>query len=750
MKNPLYLILPALFAPAAALAVQFEVRPVDGGQIKLSEPVKVMPTIDFSRVPGLDAALRSPVTPQTIDLRMAPTVLPTAALSQEAPRAEAPAPGASLEATTQRVSADIEAAGPIQDAAPGDAAGLGGRLQSALQGRADDGIPSGATAAGQTPDQSAKLRSLKQIVSIFTEHYAPIEWKQRHRGVDFVAEYQKARAKVLAKPGMSQHEFQGILADFVASAQDYHAGISFFSTEKAGLPLMILGAGGKHYIAYVDRTKLSPAEFPYEPGDEVVSFGGQSVSALAASFTKVPNTPETDARLAEMKLTNRSRRSGAQVPQGGVELVVKTGDGKSHASKLDWNYQPELIPTDVPQRGVVLGPETDNGLASPGAPVPAPAPRPAPRSAVRQLLERFLPSMAHPMAGPFSELAAASPDNGFMIGGKKTYVPALGTVVWELPPQIAAQVPFVVKIYKDAAGRKLGYVRIPDYMGGGNTDAAAQLFEKLVEKLQAETDGLVIDQVNNPGGNMFYMNDLLSMLTDKPLAVAKHRLMIDESDAAMAAEILKQASDPGIMQEMEQVLQEMMQGFTAGPKAMLQPLVDYAHFVLSELKAGRRLTDPTYIFGVSQIEPHPTTRYTKPIVVLINELDFSAADFFAAVMQDNKRAAIFGVRTAGAGGAVKSVEIPNQYGIEHLAYTWTIAVRPGGKPIENLGVQPDEHYAITADDLRSGFAGYAKALEALIGRLLPPGSSVVVADEGPGPGPGPMRRPMRRPRSRPE
>jgi C-terminal processing protease CtpA/Prc len=180
--------------------------------------------------------------------------------------------------------------------------------------------------------------------------------------------------------------------------------------------------------------------------------------------------------------------------------------------------------------------------------------------------------------------------------------------------------------------------------------------------------------------------------------------------------------------------------------------VNYAKFILSELKAGRRLTNPTYIFGVEQIKPNPTVQYTKPIIVLINELDFSAADFFAAVMQDNKRATLFGVRTSGAGGAVKSVEFPNQFGIEHLAYTWTIAMRPIGKPIENLGVQPDEQYQITADDLRTAFAGYGKALGDLITKLFPTGTAVTPpADDGSGDdsGPKPTKRPTRR-RSRPE
>jgi hypothetical protein len=50
--------------------------------------------------------------------------------------------------------------------------------------------------------------------------------------------------------------------------------------------------------------------------------------------------------------------------------------------------------------------------------------------------------------------------------------------------------------------------------------------------------------------------------------------------------------------------------------------------------------------GVAEILPAKNP-YTKKIVVLINELDFSAAEFLAAILQDNKRATLFGESTGG-------------------------------------------------------------------------------------------------------
>src|SRR5207247_165956 len=48
--------------------------------------------------------------------------------------------------------------------------------------------------------------------------------------------------------------------------------------------------------------------------------------------------------------------------------------------------------------------------------------------------------------------------------------------------------------------------------------------------------------------------------------------------------------------------------------------------------------------------------YTKPLIVLIDEMSASAAEVFAAGIQDNARGPLVGWRTMGAGGNVESWE----------------------------------------------------------------------------------------------
>jgi hypothetical protein len=234
---------------------------------------------------------------------------------------------------------------------------------------------------------------------------------------------------------------------------------------------------------------------------------------------------------------------------------------------------------------------------------------------------------------------------------------------------------------------------------------------------QQKTEALVFDQVNNPGGDLFFMYALLSRMTDRPLDAPDHRVAISEEDASEAIEQILSSNRISSEEDVLEMLGETISGYAVTYTLWKQALA-YAKFIYKEFKDGRRLTRPIPIAGVDRIEPNPGARYTKPIVVLANALDFSCADLLPAILQDNRRAVVFGSRTSGAGGAVKNLEFPNQFGIAGLAYTWTIALRPDGSPVENNGVAPDRPYEISESDLLNAFAGYKKAVNDAVAAAL--------------------------------
>jgi C-terminal processing protease CtpA/Prc len=159
-----------------------------------------------------------------------------------------------------------------------------------------------------------------------------------------------------------------------------------------------------------------------------------------------------------------------------------------------------------------------------------------------------------------------------------------------------------------------------------------------------------------------------------------------------------------------------------------------------KVKAGVQLTEPHFSVH-DRIVPRTTpagNRYTGRILVLIDELNLSAAEYVAATLQDNARATLFGTTTSGAGGDQRIAhrerlcneapvnplapcvpkdiaELMREFGVTSYRYTVTLGerVRPDGAllgPIENVGVIPDIVHTIAAGDLTTDFQFYSEGV----------------------------------------
>lgn len=538
------------------------------------------------------------------------------------------------------------------------------------------------------------IRDLDFIHNTFSVMYAPAEWKERYADWNLAREIELAKERVQTMDDVSLKGFQRVVRQFVQSTKDYHVGVQFWSTEFATLPFRVCGSQGKYFITAIDRARLSSRSFSFQEGDELVLFDGRPTDEVVQELKKVEvgdSSPNTDQAVAEIYLTSRAGASGLIVPRGPVQISVRSATtGVVSSYQICWDYFRERI-----KEPSLAKLDEEEAYSEP-----------------KKVGEhRFLhKKMTTPLINTVlkNSFASAGDPNG--LGARESFVPDLGTKIWSGPEDS----PFEAYIFKSPSGRKVGYIRIPIYDGGA---VEVEEFGHLIAHLEANTDALVLDQVNNPGGSVFYLYGLASHLTQTPLHTPKHRMAITQEEVYWALfyeqyfELVQSDDDARAL------IGDTIEGSPVSYQTA-QFILNYYRFIIDEWNDGRMLTQPYYLFGVDWINPNPGARYTKPILLLANRLCFSGGDFLPAIMQDNERVTVFGTRTAGAGGYVETFSYHNPFGVASISYTASLAERIDSNPIENLGVTPDICYELTQEDFQTGYAPYKQAvLEALEGIL---------------------------------
>ncbi|HEY8279088.1 MAG TPA: S41 family peptidase, partial [Bdellovibrionota bacterium] len=265
-------------------------------------------------------------------------------------------------------------------------------------------------------------------------------------------------------------------------------------------------------------------------------------------------------------------------------------------------------------------------------------------------------------------------------------------------PEGAKEIPgfkITAAIY-EAAGKKIGILRIPEYGDNSFDDVLA----KALVVMEKDTDVLVLDQTNNPGGSVSLVSDIVGLFADKSYTDMTFKLRPS----------LKWKS------EFDDINTKIADMLTADPtdfaaNALKARFVYLSQEVTDAMAQKRFLTNPvslnlTGTFGM--IQPNKSVRYTKPVLLLINELDFSGGDAFPAIMKDNGRVTLFGARTTGAGGNVVEYG-PLAHSFFKFRLTESLMVRPNGAYVENYGVSPDVEYNMTEDDFMNDYRGYVKS-----------------------------------------
>jgi carboxyl-terminal processing protease len=91
--------------------------------------------------------------------------------------------------------------------------------------------------------------------------------------------------------------------------------------------------------------------------------------------------------------------------------------------------------------------------------------------------------------------------------------------------------------------------------------------------------------------------------------------------------------------------------------------------------------------------------FRGPLAILVDGCSASTSEIFAGGMQDLKRARIFGAHTAGAALPSMFTKLPNGDGFQYAIANY---ISEGGKPLEGVGVTPDEEVKLTRRQLLEG------------------------------------------------
>jgi C-terminal processing protease CtpA/Prc len=261
----------------------------------------------------------------------------------------------------------------------------------------------------------------------------------------------------------------------------------------------------------------------------------------------------------------------------------------------------------------------------------------------------------------------------------------------------------------------IGFIRIYT-MSPASTTAAVQQFAAEIAFFQQNTDALVIDVMHNGGGSACYSQSLASYLMTQPFHGVAYQIRATQSWVEMFSSSLWLAK------------------LLFGDPATIDSYTQILGMVQDALASNRGSASPVPICGTSITASPATDRngaslsYTKPVLVLTDGFTLSAAEHFAAMLQDASRATVFGTRTDGGGGSPSSYSATT-YSEGATRVTRSLILRagpvqtpdyPASNYLENTGVYPDivQDY-MTMDNLLNKGATFVQQFSAAADKLVP-------------------------------
>jgi hypothetical protein len=440
------------------------------------------------------------------------------------------------------------------------------------------------------------------------------------------------------------------------------------------------------YVVYSTRGASGPTG--PQIGEELLSIDGVSAKDLVAQFSKYDGFPteQTRKHMAAMRLTFRepylARGIAENVP---AKIRLRNAEGVEREEVMGWTrIEPFLLPVAPPPhagassaRGVVAASETVAKVVS---------------AELTELGSRVPFFMTDRARAALSVTTETKPSPAAL-------------AKFNVSPEAAAKGNYFAVTYSIGT-KKVLFLRIPKYIAQ-DVDAALNYLRALFDEQASQVDGLIVDETHNPGGYVGFAESVITLLAKTPVNGMVQRMHADrnwiEAFATGAIEV-RYAPEPDL------------------------PLADAldrsARLIDTAYSTRKALSAPLPFFRVSPILQPDAAHWTKPVMMLTDELSVSCADFVPLVLKANGAATLFGQTTMGGGGNVEEVAtLTNTRARLSLSRGLGTVFDPTGAypeatVIEDNGVAPDVSYAHTLADFRAGYVGYVSAFNAAFAQQL--------------------------------
>ncbi len=552
--------------------------------------------------------------------------------------------------------------------------------------------------------EAQRVQDFQSLAGLYAKSYGPANWKILGLGVNpFETDGWLKRVRA----AKSDLEHAQILIEYGASLKDTHTGVRMRSNFLADLGFYCDLYDGKVMIDLVDRFILPARDYPFVAGDEFVSLDGKPAIEVARELEKLVGwgNPRAILRWAIQNITLRYQADhpfAVDLPAEST-VVIRRQSGELETYKIKWEksgYEVRNLGTAANttalSSGLQVGPVEE--VVEEDA---------TDRPAWHQLFYTSRQSkVASSRVRPARRLVELED------GSKKPFEALRGfgsrTPVWTLPAG------FVTRLGRGAndifysgtfmsEGQRIGYLRIRDF--GFSTNAQLNQLAGEIVYFNNNTDGLVIDVMRNPGGFVCSAVNTVSMLVPREFtqigfSIRPTLSWIVDYDAALV--------------ESE---------FFEDPQYIIDTLKFQRDLLLGAFNNGRGMTGSIPLCGLDLPLRSQGFAYQKPIITLVDDYSTSGADLFPAMLQDNKRGKLVGMRSNGAGGSVIST-VAGPWAELETGLTESLMIRleersypgfPKSPFIENVGVRPDiELDYMTVENLRNGGRPFVEAFTKII------------------------------------